>query len=293
VFLQCTSPVRRPGEIDGAVDELVASGSDSLFSACRTHAFLWRLDGAGPAPLLHDHTQRKRGQELEDRYRENGSIYVFKPWVLRQLSNRLGGAIGMYEMDFWSSFEIDEPAELELCDWIVRRPEYLPVPRWPERIELIVLDFDGVMTDNRVLVDERGGEAVWCSRADGWGIARLREAGIPVIVLSTERNAVVRARCGKLGIDCHSGIDDKEPFLLEYLRQRSIPAQHVIYVGNDRNDEGCLGTVGLSVVVGDAHPAVRACADLVLTGRGGHGAIRELADLVLARLGRVSELRDR
>src|SRR5437588_12746340 len=83
-----------------------------------------------------------------------------------------------------------------------------PVVDWG-RIRLLVLDFDGVMTDNRVLVDQDGHESVWVHRGDGWGIARLREAGLPVVVISTETNPVVVARCRKLRIESIKGCDDK------------------------------------------------------------------------------------
>ena len=73
-----------------------------------------------------------------------------------------------------------------------------------------MLDFDGVLTDNRVLVSQDGTEAVWCHRGDGWGIARLKERGaVRIIVISTEANRVVEARCRKLGLDFIQACDDK------------------------------------------------------------------------------------
>ena len=76
-----------------------------------------------------------------------------------------------------------------------------PVPIEGVDVDLLVLDFDGVMTDDRVLVDQHGIESVACHRGDGWGIARLRDAGVPIVVLSTETNPVVAARCEKLRIE--------------------------------------------------------------------------------------------
>jgi N-acylneuraminate cytidylyltransferase len=120
VFLQCTSPVRRAGDIDGAVDHLLDRGADSLLSACENTRFLWGIDASGqPFPYNYDFRKRCREQDLEPQFQENGSIYVFRPWVLRELGNRLGGRMAIYEMDYWSSFQIDTPDDVALIEWIL------------------------------------------------------------------------------------------------------------------------------------------------------------------------------
>lgn len=154
-----------------------------------------------------------------------------------------------------------------------------------EEIDLLVFDFDGVMTDNAVWITEDGNELVRCSRADGWGLARLRETGLPMMVLSTEVNKVVSSRCAKLGLPVVQAVADKGSTLTEILEQRGIDAGRVVYVGNDVNDSDCLRMVGTAVVVADAHPGVLALADLVLEQKGGHGAVRELCDLLLTEGG--------
>lgn len=159
---------------------------------------------------------------------------------------------------------------------------------WPEQVALIVFDFDGVMTDNRLFVFEDGREAVICNRSDGWGIGCLRAAGIPAMVLSTEPNPVVAARCRKLQLPYQQNVSDKAVFLRELLDERGIDPAHVIFVGNDANDLECLELVGLPVVVADAQPVVLGAAKLVLSRPGGHGAVRELCDLVLERVGAES-----
>jgi len=146
---------------------------------------------------------------------------------------------------------------------------------------LIVFDFDGVFTDNRVLVHEDGSESVWCNRADGFGISLLAAKGIPMIVLSTEENAVVSARCRKLRLPCYQGVSDKYHTLKALLAERRIAPQDVIYVGNDVNDLKCMEWVGCSVTVRDADPRVRSKAKIILSKKGGEGAARELCDLVL------------
>ena len=146
---------------------------------------------------------------------------------------------------------------------------------------LLALDFDGVMTDNRVLVDQDGREAVWVHRGDGWGIARLREAGVSVVVISAETNPVVAARCRKLQIDSIQGCDDKLIALQLLARERNIDRESIAYVGNDANDLDCLKWVGLPIAVADAESEVRAVAKRITTRAGGWGAVREVADWIL------------
>lgn len=149
-------------------------------------------------------------------------------------------------------------------------------------IRLVVFDFDGVFTDNTVLVASDGTESVRCWRGDGIGLSALRRAGIDALVLSTEPNPVVSVRCDKLGIDCLQGIDDKAARLRELLDDRGLDASQVAYVGNDVNDLGCLQLVGLPIVVSDAHPAVREAAAHTTTAAGGRGAVREVCDRLVA-----------
>ena len=154
---------------------------------------------------------------------------------------------------------------------------------WPERIDLVVFDFDGVMTDNTVYVTEAGDELVRCNRSDGWGVKMLREAGVPMLILSTEEHPVVSARARKLQLECRQGIADKGAALAEEIEQRGIDAANVIYVGNDVNDADCFRVAGVPVAVADAHPDVLPLVRHVLTRNGGDGAVRELCDALLAR----------
>jgi YrbI family 3-deoxy-D-manno-octulosonate 8-phosphate phosphatase len=285
VFLQCTSPVRTPEDIDGAIDALRKEAADSLFSATGSRWLLWRRHHDELASLNYDYRRRQRDQDHPDEYRENGSIYVFKPWVLRELGNRLGGRMSIYPMDYWSSFQVDAPEDLELAEWILARTEQAAMRSClPVRPLLLALDFDGVMTDNRVLVLEDGREAVLCNRGDGLGLERLREVGVPVLVISKERNPVVGARCAKLGLPYMQGVDGKWPLLRRHLAEQRLDPDRVVFVGNDVNDLECLRNVGCGVAVADAHPEILASAAVVLKARGGEGAVREICDLIVDRI---------
>lgn len=151
----------------------------------------------------------------------------------------------------------------------------------------IVFDFDGVFTDNRVLTLQDGTEAVFCSRSDGMGIEMLHKSGMPMVVISKERNPVTAARCAKLGLDVVQGVDDKVPAMTAWLAERDLDPARTFYVGNDVNDLPCMRLVGCAVAVADAHPAVLGEADLVLPEIGGNGAVRFLADAIIDRLGSI------
>ena len=92
-----------------------------------------------------------------------------------------------------------------------------------DAVTFVVFDFDGVFTDNRVLVMEDGREAVFCSRADGLGLQALVRSGVGCLVLSTETNPVVSARAAKLGLECVQGLGDtKWEALQRILTERGI-----------------------------------------------------------------------
>lgn len=152
-------------------------------------------------------------------------------------------------------------------------------------VRLVVFDFDGVFTDNRVIVFEDGREAVVCSRGDGMGLGLLRRAGVDLLILSTETNPVVSVRARKLRVECLQGCENKWTALQEILGARGIAAAQVAYVGNDVNDIECLRHVGVPICVADAHPEAKAVARLVTERPGGKGAVREICDAIVRARG--------
>lgn len=314
VFLQPTSPLREADDIQKAIETLGREQSDSLFSACRVEGFVWRTEKDGtPRSFSYDYQNRPRRQDAPEDLIENGSIYIFKPWVLRQFNNRLGGKIAVYRMSALNSFQIDEPADLELIEQLMAyqqsgksegqrakreaqgvaelqvsgltsqpsETDLRPLSSVLCKIKLLALDFDGVLTDNRVLVSEDGKEAVLCDRGDGLGLQMLRGKGIEVIVISKEKNPVVSARCRKLGIECIQACDDKLEALKQKAESRKLKRAEIAYVGNDVNDLECLRWVGLPIAVADAVPEVKATAKMITTRPGGRGAVREICDLLV------------
>jgi YrbI family 3-deoxy-D-manno-octulosonate 8-phosphate phosphatase len=147
-------------------------------------------------------------------------------------------------------------------------------------LRLAVFDFDGVFTDNRVWVNERGEEQLAFSRSDGLGLRRLDDAGVQYLIVSAEPNPIVGARAAKLQAECVQGVDDKLAVLRDRASALSVPLENVAYVGNDVNDIECLRAVGLPVVPSDAWPEVKPIALWVLSRGGGAGCVREFCDAV-------------
>ncbi|MGF1504944.1 MAG: cytidylyltransferase domain-containing protein [Anaerolineae bacterium] len=121
VFLQCTSPIRAPDDIQRAVQTLLAEGADSLLSVTPSHRFLWKRRGDTVESINYDYRQRPRRQDHDPEFAENGSIYVFRPWVLLHENNRLGGRIALYAMGPWSWIDIDSLQDFALCEWVLEQ----------------------------------------------------------------------------------------------------------------------------------------------------------------------------
>lgn len=154
-----------------------------------------------------------------------------------------------------------------------------------DNIELIVSDFDGVMTDNRVIVDEMGKEAVCVSRADGQAIHMLNSMGIDFVIMSTEANRVVKRRAEKLKVDCIQSVSDKAVCLKKYCCERNISLKNIVYIGNDINDFGAMKLAGIKIVPNDAYEEVKNIADYVTKVNGGYGVIREVAGVIMKSKG--------
>lgn len=286
VFLQCTAPLTATADIDGTIQALLDQDAQTALAAVPFHYFLWKPTPDGSAEgINHDKRRRLLRQERPPEYLEAGSVYVMRVPGFLENRHRFFGKTALHIMPLERRLEIDEPVDMQIAEVLLRNQQVENrAARLPETIQAIVFDFDGVFTDNKVVVMEDGREAVVCDRSDGWGLARLRETGLPMLILSTETNPVVTARAGKLRLPCIHGMQKKAPALLEWLQNREIDPRQTIYVGNDINDLGCMELVGCAVAVSDAQPLVLRSADIILTHPGGQGALRELSELITAHL---------
>jgi YrbI family 3-deoxy-D-manno-octulosonate 8-phosphate phosphatase len=300
VQLRPTSPVRPTGSVDASVQLLLdhpeAASVRGVVPAGQNPFKMWtinettgQMEGLLQVPGIAEPYNAPR-QALPPVYWQTGHIDAVRPQVILEQDSMSGDVILPLMIDSQYTVDIDNPSDWARSEWLVYHagldmiePRQCRRPL-PPQVDLVVFDFDGVLTDNRVWVDEEGHEMVAANRSDSLGVRYLMKAGVKVIVLSTEVNPVVSARCRKMKVQAMQGIDDKAPALLAYLQEQHINPSRVVYVGNDINDTPCFPLVGCAVVVADAQPEARRQADLVLARSGGHGAARELCDLILQNL---------
>lgn len=147
-----------------------------------------------------------------------------------------------------------------------------------KNIDLIIYDFDGVLTDNKVLVMEDGREAVFCNRSDGLAISKIKQIGTSQMIVSTEVNKVVEVRAKKLEIPVLQNVNNKKALVEKYCQEQNIDLNKVIYVGNDFNDLEVMKIVGFPVAPADATEEIKDIARIITKAKGGEGVIRELLD---------------
>ncbi len=263
VQLRPTSPIRPRGMVDKAIDTLLshkdADCVRGVVRAAQNPYKMWCFEGEDKPikPLL-------AVEGISEPY--NAPRQILPPV-------------------YWQTGHIDAIRFSTIANKLPLAGEVV-YPLVIENIKLIISDFDGVLTDNRVWTDQNGTESVVASRSDSMKIKQLREIGIETIILSSEPNPVVLARAKKMGVEAiHGvGISDKGRAMREVLERKNVRAEDVVYIGNDWNDLPCFEIAGWAVAVADAYPEVIRAADYVLSKPGGHGALREVCELVLENL---------
>ena len=162
------------------------------------------------------------------------------------------------------------------------------------RMELLVLDVDGVLTDGGLWFDASGQLIKRFDVRDGLGIRLLQQAGVTIALLSGGQGGATEVRARQLGIEhCLVGIKDKVAALSALQQQLGLGMETTVFVGDDLNDLAVRPVVGLLLAPADACRPVRRGADLVLRRKGGHGAVRELAERILQARGRWDALHQR
>lgn len=300
IQLRPTSPIRPRQCVDEAVALLRRNpGADSVRGVVpsgQNPYKMWRLNGEEKpmTPLLQlegmPEPFNAPRQSLPPTYWQTGHIDVIRPRVILEANSMSGRHILPYLIDPRYTVDIDTPFDWSRYEWLVRNGDLDMVDpaskrrKLPSKITLVAMDFDGVLTDNLVYVDQNGNERVGSSRGDSMGIRLVRET-LPInfVVISTETNPVVSARCKKIGLEVFQGINDKRAVLIELLKERNIPARETVFIGNDVNDLGCFDVAAYAVTPADAEPEVKRRADTVLTRNGGKGAVREFCDLLLQK----------
>ncbi len=299
IQLRPTSPIRPREMVDGAIQLLLdhpeADSVRGVIPSGQNPYKMWRIEGDQMFPLLQGGGCERTIQLSPPRaarptYWQTGHIDVIRTSSILEKHSLSGDVILPYQVDPSFAVDIDNLRDWSRAEWLVWHsqldmvfPGKQPRP-FPKQVKLMVMDFDGVLTDNRVWVDENGREAVAAFRSDSLGLALLRgRTGIEPLVISMETNPVVTARCRKMNVPVLQGIQRKAEALNNILKEKNILADEVIYIGNDTNDLECFPVAGYAIAPSDAEPVVQTAADLVLTRQGGHGAVREVCDILMER----------
>ncbi len=299
VQLRPTSPIFPKDLIDKAIavllDHADADSVRGVVPSSENPYKMWRIDDRGVMQPLLDVDGMKEPynaprQVLPDTYWQTGHIDVIRTETILKMRSLNGEVI--YPVFIKPDYSVDIDT---LLDW--KHAEQLVLegrldmvypgkkPRqMPDDIRLLVLDFDGVLTDDRVYVNTEGEEMVAANRSDGFGLERLRkQTDISVVVMSKETNPVVTARCRKLNLPVFQSVADKRTALSELLKNEKIDPEQVMFVGNDLNDVPCFSFVGYAAVPSDANPIAIKAADLVLNKAGGYGAVREVCEILIKK----------
>ena len=138
-------------------------------------------------------------------------------------------------------------------------------------VECIFIDFDGVLTNNKVFVGSDGEEYVECNRADGLAINVLNQLKKKIIIISSEKNKVVKQRAKKLGVECYYNIQKKDQTITLLRDKYKFNLKKSMFVGNDVNDLKAMNLCGIRVCPSDAHTAVKRRSNFVLKTEGGEG----------------------
>ena len=301
IQLRPTSPIRPKGMVDHAIRILLehddADCVRGVVPAGQNPFKMWRFSGEDKPlnPLLEvpglAEPYNAPRQILPPVYWQTGHIDAIRGSTITNKKSLTGDVIyplvidPRYTVDIdnlsdWAKYEALAKGGLEMVTpgipYVVKRP-------MPEKIDLIICDFDGVITDNRVWVDQDGHETVAAYRSDSVRVKELFAIGIEVMILSSEPNRVVEARARKMGVEAVHGValHEKGRIMREIMERKNLKAENVIFIGNDINDLPCFEVAGWSVAVADAFPEVIRAADFVLSKNGGHGALREMCDLIL------------
>jgi 3-deoxy-D-manno-octulosonate 8-phosphate phosphatase (KDO 8-P phosphatase) len=162
-----------------------------------------------------------------------------------------------------------------------------------QKLKLLILDVDGVLTDGRLFFDNEGTEYKCFHARDGHGIKLLRQTGVDIAVISGRNSNSVALRMKSLGIaHVYQGHENKRNAFAELLEKTGIKPEQAAHVGDDLLDLPIMTQVGLAIAVSDANFAVKERADWCTTLPGGQGAVREVCDLIMRAQGTFDKVLD-
>ena len=162
------------------------------------------------------------------------------------------------------------------------------------KINHLILDVDGVLTDGTLFFDANGSEMKGFNVQDGHGMKLWMRAGNTVAIITGRKSSVVSHRCSDLGIEfVYQNAKNKLVTLNEYISTHNVNPMSICFVGDELVDIPAFKKVGLAVAVPNAVPEALECADIITDKSGGKGAVREIIDFLLKEKGQWETVTNR
>lgn len=277
-LLQATSPLTSREDINNCLHKVIKEKYDSALTVVNTMRFLWNENGKS---INYDFQNRPRRQEFSGILVENGAVYSTTKQQFLESGIRIGGNVAVVKMYEDTLTEIDE-----IEDWIIMEKllenRLMKRKKGSNKIRLLVLDVDGIFTNAKVSVNSTGEFSKEFSLIDGMGIELLREEGIEIIVMTSEKSEIVTKRMEKLKIkEIYLGVKDKYSLLEKIILDKNIKRNEIAYLGDDINDLANICSVKWGIVPQNAVLENKLKADFILNSCGGNGAIREIVNFLI------------
>ena len=281
LLVQATSPLTQTKDFDEALEKLRVEKADSLLTCVRTKRFYWNEDGT---PLNYDYQNRPRRQDFDGMLMENGAFYINSIKNIKKDKNRLSAKIAIYEMEEFTSVEIDEED-----DWIIKeqlmKKHILKYKKQDIKIKLFLSDVDGTLTDAGMYYGENGEEFKKFNTHDGKAFELLRLFGIKTGIITSENTKIVTNRAKKMKVDyLYQGLEYKGKLDIakEICKKENISLDEVAYIGDDVNCKELLESVGLKACPNNALDEIKNIPYIIkLSKNGGNGAVREFIEYIL------------
>lgn len=282
MLVQATSPLTETIHFSEALQMYAKGEYDSILTCVRSYRFFWNEDGTS---MNYDYMNRPRRQNFSGMLMENGAFYINTVKNILDNGNRLSGKIGVYEMPEYTATEIDEPDDWIILENLMRKHVLTNQKASVPSIKLFLTDIDGTLTDGGMYYSETGDELKKFNTRDGMGMAKLREKGIKVGIITSEECKLNIRRAQKLKLDyLFQGKKDggKLAVAQGIAAKMGISMQEVAYIGDDINCIELLSAVGIAACPADANDKVKSIPGIiVMKKKGGEGCVREFCDKLL------------
>ena len=278
ILLQATSPLVTSSDIDKCYLKYRNNDYDSMISLVKSKKFSWICKKNYVYPQNYTPNKRPLRQQWDGDLIENGNIYLTSKKQLLESNCRVSGKIGSYIMEEVTSYEIDEPDDINIVENLLVRQNTKRKFKL-NKIKAVISDVDGVLTNGRMIYTNDGNEGKTFNTRDGMAFELFRKKGIKTGICTSENTKIVENRAHKVKCDyLYQGCNDKLKTIKNICQNNNFGLDNILFVGDDINDLELCGKVGFFGCPSDAVRQIKQSADYITTARGGEGVLREIYD---------------